>query len=466
MLRGDRLADVAFVVASVGAAVLLLWFSSGSVFFLDEWRYIAGADDWSFAALMEPYNQHWSLTLKLAWNSLMATAGMRSYVPYHLLMVLLHISVATGLYVYARRQTHALVALAVGVLVLFLGTGSTNLLYAGALNHVIASAAGTWALVIMLREPGPRRAWLATLLLLAAAASAGTGLFFVAAVAALVILTPDLRRLWWVVVPAGLAFAAWYLTFGRTQSTPLPELTALLEYVRDGFTFSIVSVSGLDALGQVTDRRDTLLLVVAIAVILAAVVGLVRRSSPGRGLLAGAAGLLSLWLGLGLTRAALDPGSFTAERFIYVAAIFILVGLVGWLGGRSLGSLRHPDPVLAGIGIVLTVAVAWNVLNLVKRGDSWHQRGLAHRAAIAITLEHGGVGIPADQGWRYEVPGNRLTRARPGEPIWIPDRAGLEALIARYGSPLDDPLAFGDTNVPVEVYEATLAEAFGGSADK
>jgi hypothetical protein len=32
-------------------------------------------------------------------------------------------------------------------------------------------------------------------------------------------------------------------------------------------------------------------------------------------------------------------------------------------------------------------------------------------------------------------------------------------------SPLDDPLAFRGTTVPAELYDATLAEAFGDSSD-
>ena len=456
MLNHRRTADIAFGAAIVEAVGLLLWLGSGLTFFLDEWRAIEVADDWSPGALMEPYNQHWSLGLRLAWNGLMATVGMGSYVPYHLVVIGLHVAIAAGIYVYARRQTHPLIALSVGTLFLFLGSGATNLLWGWQMGFDAAAAAGTWALVILLREPAPRHAAIAALLLLFAVATTGMGLFFLAAAAASLVVSRDRWRLWWVAAPASIAFGAWFLVYGRVDRRPIADATDIVDYARDGIAATV---------GDVTGLTPVVGLVLAVLLGIAVVVNLVRDEPLRLGLVAGSAGLASLWVVIAIARAAGEPESFAAGRFTYVAAIFLLIAFVGWVGGARLGWGRDPARVALGVAIVTAIALAWNLGSLWQAAERWREQATEHRAALAVTLAYGGTpAIAADQGWTYGAD-NRLVAPGPADRVFLPGRDRLERLIDRYGTPLDDPLAIRGTTVPDARFDDAFAEATRGAVE-
>jgi len=240
---GHRTAfDGAFLLACVVAFALLLYLGRDLTFFGDEWTWIEERADWTWDAFMQPHNEHWSLGLAVAYKPLLATVGLRSYVPYLTLLILLHIATAAALYWHVRRQVGPIAAVAASVVFLFLGAGSDNLFWAFQIGFVGATAAGAWALVLLLDEPTPRP-WLIAGLLLAGVATAGMGLFFLAASLAVVVISPAKRRLAWVLLPAGVAYGAWLLLLGgkAVQQGP-PDLQALLQYVRLGVAHATGSV--------------------------------------------------------------------------------------------------------------------------------------------------------------------------------------------------------------------------------
>lgn len=72
---------IAFLAIAAGAYVFLLSLGRGLTFFWDEWSWIVNRQDWSFSSLMAPYNEHWSLVPLLIYKTLLATVGLRSYLP-------------------------------------------------------------------------------------------------------------------------------------------------------------------------------------------------------------------------------------------------------------------------------------------------------------------------------------------------------------------------------------------------
>ncbi len=453
----NRLPEILFTVLAVVAFGGLLWLGSNLTFRGDEWSAILHADDWSLDRLNRPHIMHWALGLRVIWNSLQAVFGLSSYVPYLAVDLAFHVVVAAGIFTLARRQVPALVALAAGTLFLFIGSGALGLQLAFQLGWNAAAAAGMWALVILLREPRPRRVWLmAVLLLVATATWSSIGLVFVAAAAAVMILSRSRRRHLWAVIPALLAYGAWYLAYGRDTVTSLPPIALVQKYVIDGIAHSMGEVSGLGY--QVG-------LVLAVLVAVAVLANLVRGERLRLALIAGSVGLASLWLILAWGRGVDNPGSFVATRYIYISAIFILVALIGLLSYR--GWRRHANRVsfIAAVLVVLAVALAGNLHKLeISDRHKQLQAGEIHAAFELIAAYAGTPAFPLDG--TFTASGRTLLRAAdPDDRERLSGAMILLDLFERYGSPLDNPLALRGLEVSNVELDRLFAENATGAIE-
>ncbi len=234
-----------------------MYLSRGLTFYGDEWAIIARGGDWSIADLMRPHNEHWMLGFKLVYKALMAVFGLGTYMPYMAVTLALHVAAAAALYVYARRQTVPVIAYAIGLVFLLLGTAGEDLFMAMQINFNGSTAAGAWALVILMREPTPRHGLIAAVLLLVSVSFSGIGLFFLAAAGAIIIVAPSLRRWWWTLAPAVLAYGAWYLAYGRGAQGPISRLPELIEFTRVGIANAVGQLSGLRTEMSVSSSRSS-----------------------------------------------------------------------------------------------------------------------------------------------------------------------------------------------------------------
>ena len=205
---GLLIADVVFGIACVLAVGVLVYLSRYSTFIGDEWTFIVHRRGWSLDALMYPHNEHWTFTLALVYKTLFATVGLRSYLPYLLVLWATHVAVCSAVYVLMRHHNGQVPALAGGVLMLFLGSGSDNLYWAFQIAFVGATAAGAWAIVLLLTRASRGAEATAAALLVVSVATSGVGLFFLAATAAMLAIVPHRRRRLWVVAPAIIAYVA------------------------------------------------------------------------------------------------------------------------------------------------------------------------------------------------------------------------------------------------------------------
>lgn len=433
---------LAFLAIALGAFAFLLYLGSGLTFFWDEWSWIINRQDWSIGTLMDAYNEHWSLVPLLIYKTLLSGVGLGSYLPYLAVLLVLHVSVAGALFWLVRRCVGPLVALAVATLFLFFGAGYENLLWASGITYLSAVAPGAWALVLVLSGP-PRWPRLVAALLLVCVAASGVGLFFLAATTVALLLPRDGRRHLWPVVPAFVAYGAWFLAIGHTAlRTPITVATlqGLPLFLADGIGAAAESVFGL---GKVA----ALVLLVGLAV---AAIQALRESRPRVLVAAGSAGLLAQFVLIGVSRKA---DEFNLSRYQYVAAVFLLVAIAGILSGLRIGTgLRNlsgrwfgsggwfgsgrwsgdraliiPVAIVALISIAngLPILSAQRVLFLTRADDT--------RALISLQLRYGGS--PA-------LPENRV----PGGPD---RRSGLlvagspqvwREVVRTYGSPLADSL--------------------------
>ena len=126
-----RPALLVFAAVVAVAFVLYLVLGRHQYFYLDEWDFVvdripAGLDD-----LLRPHNEHWSTLPILAYRGLYGLFGLRTYVPYQLVSIVLHLTVAVLLLVVMRRAgVGPWIATAAASLFVLFGAGSQDIVWA------------------------------------------------------------------------------------------------------------------------------------------------------------------------------------------------------------------------------------------------------------------------------------------------------------------------------------------------
>ena len=309
------------VAAALIACAVILWLTRTYTFYFDEWTFISTAPDWTLATYFRPHNEHPAILFRLAYSTLLDTVGLRSYLPYMTALVVAHAANVVLLFELVRRRSGDLVALAAALLLLVLGAGWEDLLWAFQMAWLASVALGLGALLAM---QNPRRMAPATGLLAASLAFSGIGLAFaVAGTVQLLLTTPRRRDVLWL-VPVGIALAAWYVAFGRFGNHPNPQPTAgnlLLDplYTLWGMSQSVAGLIGEGGW-------------VGAAVLAAAVAALAWhwwRHGADSFEIGAAAGLVAFYLVTGLTRAQLGVQQSGASRYTYIGAVLWLILLAG-----------------------------------------------------------------------------------------------------------------------------------------
>jgi hypothetical protein len=259
------------------------------------------------------------MLLKLLYAGLLNTVGLRSYVPYMAALLIAHIANVLLLFELVRRRAGELIALVAALLLLVMGMGWEDLLWAFQVGWLASMAFGLGA-VLILQTDHRWRAPAAAALVMVSLSFAGTGVVFAVAAAVQLVLTPERRRelLWF--VPPAVALLVWYLAFGRFGTHPDPQPTAANLLIDPLYTVWGLS-QGLAGLIGVGGWFGYPLLAAAVA----ALAWRWRRHGLDRFSAGTAAGLVAFFLVAGLTRAQLGWQQSGASRYVYVAALLWLV---------------------------------------------------------------------------------------------------------------------------------------------
>jgi hypothetical protein len=311
-------------VAAVVACSVILWLARTYTFYFDEWTFILSAPDGTWLTYLEPHNEHPVMAPRMIYAALLSMVGLRSYLPYMLVLLALHATSAMLLFELVRKRAGDAIALACAAALLLLGAGWENLLWAFQLAFVGSVACGLGMLLAL--EGGQERGRLAIAAVLAAASLlfSAIGLFFGVVAAARLILTPSRRRdlLWF--APVAVAFVAWYLAFGRGGAPTVPPPSAanvlvLPGYVGWGLAGSVAGLIGVT--GQPS---------VAVLVLAAGAIGFAWwRERPDPLAIGVAVGLVAFYGLTGLTRAQLGYEQSASGRYVYVGAVLWLILVAG-----------------------------------------------------------------------------------------------------------------------------------------
>lgn len=304
------------VIGALIASAAILWLARNLTFYYDEWTFILSAPDWTAATLLKPHNEHPVMITRAIYAVLLSTMGLRSYMPYMAALVAVQAAAVVLLFEVVRRRAGDLVALGSAALMMVLGTGWENLLWAFQIQFVGSVACGLGMLLALHGERRRRNLLIAAVLLTASLMFSGVGLFFGVAGAAELGLTRARRRdlLWF--APTAVALAVWFVAFGRGYEPTTPvspaDLAALPLYVIWGLG------SGAGGLIGVTGVAGLVVLALAAIVVVVTWIRGARDAFP----LGIVAGLVSFYAVTGLIRVQLGFQQSGASRYTYVGAVF------------------------------------------------------------------------------------------------------------------------------------------------
>ncbi len=400
-LNRVAVADFVFAAMCLAAVALLLHLSRNGTFFGDEWTFIDLRSDWSLRHLMLPHNEHWALVPLLIYNTLFSTVGLGSYLPYQLVLMAAHVAAASAIYTLLRAQNGALPALGGAAILLFLGTGYENLFWPFQIGFVGTAAAGAWAIVLTFVNPSRRRQIVATLLLVVAVATQGPGLFFVAGIMVALTLDADRRRDLWIVAPAVVVYGLWYVTLG-VEGIDSHRDPFTIDAVRQLPDYVITGIS--NAIGQVMGLGEQVGLVMLVALALGTAWHVVGRAPIRSTAVAGFAGLLAQFTLTGLVRAQLGSSQATSPRYVYIAAILLLIVASGWIGRRFAGFRFRSSVVLA---VVVLISLGTNLVALRDGRDIFENWWGRTRASVMVIQQYGGTPAVSEEKGIFPIPGQR-----------------------------------------------------------
>ena len=365
-------ATVALGLVLVASVVVLMVAGRETTFYFDEWDFVTQRRDWNLHVLLSAHNEHLSAVPVLIYKLLLETVGLDSYGVFRFVLAALNALVGLLLFLFAAPRVGRWAALGLTALVVFMGPGYMDLLWAFQIGFLIALAAGLGALLAIERD----RDALACALLVVAVGSASLGLPFVL-VAALELAWTRRRALWVVAVPLVL-YGAWYLKYGVSAA----ELRNVADVPRWIFDSSAAAAGALTGLGKAYGPALSLLVWIAVGLAVVRVVPLRAR------LVAVVALPLAFWALTALARA--DQSAPDESRYLYPGGLFLALLLVEALRGRAVAGRAA-----VVLGVAVGLGVVANANELEKGGNLLRDRGAEVTAAVTALELLGREGVPA-----------------------------------------------------------------------
>lgn len=412
--------EIVFFTLIGGAFAYLLRISRDGYFQGDDWLLIRQSG--SVGGLLEPYNDHLSVTILAVYRALVEVFGF-SYWPFQVVGLVALMGVPVAYFLTTRRTWGPPLAAILALSML----GFNNLeFYPAVLNHalVLIGAIGCAAAL----NRGRRADWVLALSLLFALCAAGGGV--AVAVACLVhnLATRPAMRRWLAVVGPTFLWGCWWLIAGQRESQFRPAEASTL---RETLGYARVIVS--------TPFEHLSLGIGVLAVALAGIFVAYGLWRLRQGLAAAATFLawttaMVVWaVGLAYARGARGIADFVAVqdgvfyRYQVLALGFGLLAVVPrhpitWPKWLPAGTGSRWLPIAALLVLTIGVTEARTIRNDVQtRADTIEVRGRVTRGTLLV-LDLGPDVVP-----------NRSTVPR----AFFGLQAGVvRALIDRYGSPI------------------------------
>ncbi len=341
---------------SLGVVTILLFavlwrLGTGAGFFFDEWNFLAYRQGFSPDVLLQPHNGH-LVALPNAFYSLLSSVfGVDSYVPFRLLILMVHLGVALMVAVAIGRARGRTMGVATLVVIALMGVGWQNIFWAFQIGFVgsIALFLAGWLLLDPFSKSFSRRRGIAvSFLTLGSLLMSGVGVAALGAIAIVCLVDPRRRIMWWIPVGPATVYGVWHLAYG-TSSADLGSADLLPQFALQNAGASAGGIFGLDlAWGQ---------LILGYVIFVVA-----RRRFLGRASAwsFGPAFLYLVFVALAtVSRSSyFEPG---ASRYVYLGVVVLLITAI-------LGGAPPTAPARSGSAIFLGLFAVWGSIGQLTDG--------------------------------------------------------------------------------------------------
>lgn len=390
--KQSRLAVIVHLAALVGGFAVLLWLNRDQWFFGDEWEFLGhrgvfGAE----RSVWEAHTQHWSTGPILIYRALFARFGLRSYTPYVVVLLVLHVVVVHLLWRLLRQLGVDLpVATALSVVFLLLGAGAENLLWAFQIGFIGSVAFGLGALLLVNHDGRwDWRDYAAWFVSVAGLMFSGISVTMVTVAGLTVLMRRGVRQAALTVAVPGVVYLVWFFLIGRQNLGDDPrtvdEMYGYPEYIWNGLRSAVEQTVGFPGAGA--------LIVLGLAAYLLRRAG--QASGPAAPAFACALGTLLQFAVIAAGRASLGVEQSSASRYTYIVIALALpaFGLaLSELAGSVSGSAATPGRRIVVCLVLLMVGIH-NVG--VFRDEAKDERRLERRIKAQILAAAQLVNSPA-----------------------------------------------------------------------
>jgi len=368
----------AFGLALLVGAAFLYYETRGTTFWVDEWQWALTRRGGSPATFLDPHNGHLSLVPVAIYKALFATAGLRHYAPYRVVVILAQLGCTTLLFIYARRRVGGFMAVVLAALLLFFGPGWQDILWPFQVAWLISLGAGIGALLVL--DRGDRLgAGAACALTALSLASSGIGVAMAVAILIDVVFGPHGWRRWWVVGAPLAAYVLWSIGYQDT-SILKHGIVVAPTFAYNAAASSLAAVLGFGG-GIVPGMASTDANLLgwgqplAVAAFLLVLWRLTRLGRPPTRALALLAAAACFWFLTGLTRWWISAPY--ESRYLYVGAMFVLL-----LTAELAAGIRITWAGRGVIGVVALVALITNLGDMRAGGDFLRNEAQLTRAQV------------------------------------------------------------------------------------
>jgi hypothetical protein len=312
-----------FLAVLIVALVLFVVFGRPQWFFHDEWDFLAHRDARDLNDLFRPFNEHWSTLPILVYRMLWRFFGIRTYVPYQVIAIVLHLTTAVLLCVVMRRaKVNPWIATAAASLFALYGAGDRVILAAFNMTWSATLVLGLTHLILADHDgPLDRRDGLGLFAGLLGLLCSGVAITMILVVGLSALIRRGWRAAAFHIVPLGLLYLVWWFAFGRgSYSKTLGSPWDVLRFVW------IALSTAFREMGQVRGVGLALGIMLIAGLVLAwhavAWNDLRRRAAAPAALLVGAVVFLAV---AGLGRVAEFGAEYARQpRYLWVAAAMCL----------------------------------------------------------------------------------------------------------------------------------------------